>query len=496
MGGLFSNPPPTDGSSLPSIPIPDFVTTGQSVAEGFKAAGWWDDFIAKWHASKLGGLDAVWSFAISTMDYLLGLTAKLFTSIQGTNTPGFFFLIAALVEDILGVPVDQPTIQAAFIKGGNFGAMRSLGQPFFNLFQNMLAPAGSSLQASDGIPNAEKFMAYLIEYSIREGNQEFVSELIPEEFNPFGGIKGYGQNMAHNFGFSRLARQAFQPLMKLLIAEPLTRSLNASYKPAILSEAQYARAYVRGQMDKSTVTQNLYELGFNDDLQSIILTENTKALAVHELVNYLRTVDTSGSVPTAALQLIGYSGLDAPNLWAATIEGLVDPLRKQYLNELTRELRAGEIDYPTASQFLSTLNLFPQEAGWYTQIWQQMLTAPRKRLSESEMERAYLEGLVDLFAMQSYWARSGYSLQDMQTLQLLLLQKQQGGTKTTSGRVSRKVLSEAEIEKAVKAGIITLTQAQAYWTLHGYSAVDVAILSELVGSALGQPITPVSGTPT
>jgi hypothetical protein len=494
--GLFSNPPPTNGSSLPQIPIPSFQSIGQDLTSGTRQQGFWEHFWnVFWHSIR-DGFVYLATGSGSLIQAFASIIVDVYTKLQAPNTAGFMLLVASLIEDMLQTPVDAQKLQDSFRAGGNRGALVTVGSAFYDNLVRTFQGGGKALpwMATD-VP-ARQFMGFLLEFAIRSANAEVITKLLPEEFRVGEGFAAYGENFEKTLSLGRLARRAFQPLIQIMVADPLTRQLNAAYKPKILTEAQYARAYVRGQMDKATVTQNLYELGYPDDLQSIILTENTRALALHELVNYLRTSDTSGTVPTAALQLLGYSGLDASNVWTATLEGLIDPLRKQFLNELTQELRKGEIDYPTASQFLSTLNLFPQEAGWYTQIWQQMLTAPRKRLSESEMERAYLEGLVDLFAMQSYWARSGYSLQDMQTLQLLLLQKQQGGTKTTSGRVSRKMLSEAEIEKAVKAGILTLAQAQAYWTLHGYSAVDVAILSELVGSALGQTITPVSGTPT
>jgi hypothetical protein len=494
--GLFSNPPPTDGSTLPVIPVPSFQSQGQQTATGTMQAGFWDELLGLWHASKIGGLSTWINELLGIIPAIGSLIVNLMDKLSATNSAGFFALVAALVEDLLLTDVNAQVLQDSFRAGGRAGGLISIGSSFIDNLKGIVQNSGTALPWTATDVPAKQFMGFLITHAIKTANIEVITQLLPEELRVGEGFNAYGEHFEEVLGLGRLARRAFQPLIQIMVADPLTRQLNAAYTPKQLSEAQYVRAFVRGDIDGATLQQNLAELGYNQQLQATLISENTKSAALHELVNYVRATDPSAAVPTAALQVLGYSATNAQVVWTATLEGLVDPLRKQFLNELTKELRSGEIDYPTASSLLSNLNLFPQEASWYQQIWQQMLTAPRKRLSESEMERAYLEGLVDLFAMQSYWTRSGYSLQDMQTLQLLLLQKQQAGTKTTSGRVSRKVLSEAEIEKAVKAGIITLAQAQAYWTLHGYSAVDVAILSELVGAVLGQPITPVSGTPT
>jgi hypothetical protein len=494
--GLFSNPPPTNGGSLPQIPIPSFQSIGQDLTSGTRQQGFWEHFWnVFWHSIR-DGMVYLATGSGSLIQAFASIIVDVYTTLQAPNTAGFMLLVASLIEDMLQTPVDAQKLQDSFRAGGNRGALVTVGGSFYDNLKGIFQAGGTALPWTATDVPAKQFMGFLLEFAIRSANAEVITKLLPEEFRVGEGFAAYGENFEKTLSLGRLARRAFQPLIQIMVADPLTRQLNAAYTPKQLSEAQYVRAFVRGDIDGATLQQNLAELGYNQQLQATLISENTKSAALHELVNYVRATDPSAAVPTAALQVLGYSATNAQVVWTATLEGLVDPLRKQFLNELTKELRTGEIDYPTASSLLSNLNLFPQEAAWYQQIWQQMLTFPRKRLSESEMERAYLEGVVDLFAMQSYWTRSGYSLQDMQTLQLLLLLKEKGGSKSTSGRVARKVLSEAEIEKAVKAGIITLVQAQAYWTLHGYSAVDVAILSELVGAALGQPITPVAGTPT
>lgn len=492
--GLFSQPPQVD-TTLPDIPVPDFVSTGQQIAQGVIKSGWWDDLWRRFFAILADGLLLGFRVFGTVVQAVVSDFVTVWEALESVNSPGFFALIGALLSQQLATEVDPNALQNAFRVGGTRGGLQAVGGAFYDNLKGILQAGGSALPWTATDVPAKQFMGFLIEYAIRAANTEVVTKFLPEEVRFGEGFTAYGENLEKTLGLGRMARRAFQPLMQILIADPLTRQLNSAYTPKQLSEAQYVRAFVRGDIDAGTLQQNLAELGYHPNLQSVLIAENTKALTVRELLDFTRVSGGGSATPTGAMQQLGYSPSNSDAVWQSSIESLVDPLRKQFLNELTNELRKGEIDLPTATNLLNSTSLFPQESSWYQQIWTQMLSQPRKRLSESQVEKAFVDGVIDMSAVQNYWLQSGYSFTDIQTLTALLLLRLQGGTKTTTGHTGRKHLTEAEIQKAIKEGIISVSQAQAYWTGMGYGAIDIEILTALYGGT--SPGTPpiVSGTP-
>jgi hypothetical protein len=479
--GLFNPPPPTNGTvPLPDIPVPSFVSIGQDATAGAKKSGWiehfWNVF---WHAMFDGFvwvLTQIGSFAQA----FASIPVDVFTKLQAVNSPGFFALLASLIEDLLAVEVDGQALQDAFRAGGTKGALRATGASFYDNLTRIFQAGGTALPWTATDVPAKQFMGFLIEYAVRSANAECLTQLLPEEFRVGEGFKAYGEKLERTLSLGRMARIAFQPLVRTMVSDPLTRQLNAAYTPKLLNESQYVHAFIRGDMDAGTLQKNLAELGYHPDLQNLLIAESTKSAGLHELLNFSRATDPTATAPVAALQTLGYSPTNAQVVWTAALESLVDPLRKTFLNELTNELRKGEIDISTALGILGTLNLFPQEAEWYRQIWSQMIAAPRRLLTEAQLETAFLEGVIDMSTVQANWQQRGYSLESIQTLSLLLIAKQQGHTKTTVGHKPIKHLTEAELEKAYKAGILTLAQLQAQWALLGYSAADIQTLTALV----------------
>jgi hypothetical protein len=475
--GLFNPPPPiTNGTTLPDIPVPDFVATGQAVATGVKQADLWTSLWRKCWASVIEGLHKLIVILAGGMDDLIAAYLGVIGGFKGTNQPGFFNLIATVLSGQLGVSVSYDTIQAAFNSSGSVPAMRTIGGNVFQAWAQITAPGSGAALSGPGVASAEGFMGWLIEYAIKHGNTAVLSTLIPEEWRVFEGVAEYGHAISQALGLGRLSRLALQPLIRTLIAEPLQIDLNRTYTPKLLSESQYVRAFVRGEIDGAALQLALAQLGYNQALQTTLINENTKAAGVKELVDFYRATGQGSSTPPATLQVLGYDSAGANVVWTAALEALIDPLRKQELAVLTNQLRTGEIDLATAQSILSTMNLFPQEQGWYQQIWSQILSFPRKRLSESEVEKAFLEGLIDMTTVQNYWIQSGYGSDSIQVLTLLLLQRLQGGTKTTAGHTPHRHLTTAELGKALKAGTMTTAQVQAYLAQLGYSAADIQVL--------------------
>src|SRR5262249_39792615 len=88
---------------------------------------------------------------------------------------------------------------------------------------------------------------------------------------------------------------------------------------------------------------------------------------------------------------------------------------------------------------------------------------------------------------QTHWEGLGYSPAAIQTLTYLLLQRQAASSRTKTGHVLHKHLTEGQLEKAFNSGILDLAQIQAGWTNLGYSLADIEVLTALVSIKTAPP---------
>lgn len=497
MGGLF-NPPPANGSTYPDIPVPQFEPAGKQVGAGLKDSGWDDSWIVKWyHYFKEFSFHLI-SFIMGGINDVSAFFVEAMTNAQGVGQPGMLNLMSTVLGDLLGMEFSTDQLIASYAKGGRLGGMRTVGGWMFDTlvkeFGGGIAP-GQQI-ASDA--PARTFLGFLIEFAVREGNAAWFSELVPEEFNPFGGLREYGETLAKNLGLGRLARRGLQPLVQALVADPLTWSLNVKYRPKLPGEGLCVKAYNRGDIDFTELTRLLSFQGYTDAAIDWLIAESSEKWTRETLMSLWRQNVFTDQQIIGLIADAGWPLDSAAQIWQTWQEEPSRPLVHTYLNDMLHAFRSGFFDKP--AQPRSLLGAFavidkqgftqPEADNW-KHLFGQTTEFEHRLLSESEWERAFLGGIVDMGQVQDYWARLGYSDTSMQILTLLLLQKQSTSNRTKGGHVPHKVLSEAQAEKAYHEGIINLAQIQAYWTAQGYSPADIEVLSALV-----EVKTPPPGTTT
>jgi hypothetical protein len=488
--GLFQ-PPPANGSTYPDIPVPNFQSAGEQLGKGFlkrfKDAPW---YLLIWLAL-LEALFIILRFLMGGMDDVFAIFVKALTATQGTGQPGFLALMTAVVGDLLGIEYDETELIATMQKGGRVKTMAKAGGWLFDTLRNEFDPsAGTMQQVATDVP-ARSFLGFLIEFAIRQGNVATFAEFLPEEFNFVGGLREYGELLARNLGLGRLARQALRPLMQTMVADPLGWKLNQMYRPKLLSEGQAVKAFHAGYIDRPELNRILSYQGYSDTGIDVLIADYSKPWHPSQLYALLRsgTIDDTEAVGRLVDQ--GIPEVTAGELWQAykseQKQTLVDAELQQYLH-LARQ---GWLSVAALRDIIANTQLTPDEYEHYNHMAGIIAEYPRRHVTESEIERAFLGGIVDMSAVQSYWKDLGYSDTGIQTLSLLLLQKQSSSNRTKPGHVPHKVMSEAQAEKAYENGIINLVQLQAYWHAMGYSADDVLVLSQLV-----ELKTPGPGTTT
>ena len=477
--GLFQ-PPPPDGTSYPDIPVADFVTAAVQAATGATQSSWWDDLINKW-------LHRIWdgvTFGITALagglDDVFAPIVQLLTSMQGLNQPGFFSMVAAILGDLLGMEFSADVIRESFQRRGRLGAMSTIGGNIYDTLRGEFDPSGGTAQQIASDAPARAFLGFLTEFAVRQGNVALFSELIPIEFNILGGLREYGELLARNLGLGRLARQALRPLMQIMVADPLMWQLNKTYRPKLLSEGQAVKAFKSGLIDRNELNRILSYQGYSDSAIEVLIADYSKPWHASQLMALYRSGAISETEAIGRLIDEGIPQATAGELWQSYLVDAAQTQEEAWLSALFREVRQGYLEIQPLTDAIDAAPLTPIEKKLYHDRAGLLVELPRKHLTESELERAFLGGIVDMTTVQDVWRRIGYSTASIQVLSLLLLQKQSSTNRTKSGHAAHKVITEAQAEAAYKAGIINLAQLQAYWHAMGYSPDDQAVLSALV----------------
>jgi len=425
MGGLI-NPPPTPGQGFDITP-PSQSDIAQAQATGARIAGWFDWFwVAFWE--HLGtGFQLAMGLFVSMVDSLLATLMKAMAGGQGTGWQGTYTLLGATISDLLGVEVDPGTIQTSMTGGARAANVARFGQLFLSQLQSEVS-AGATGELPATAAGAYAWLGYCMEFAIREGNIEFMTSLIPEEWRFADGLRGYGVNLANVLGLGRLTRQALTSFMKIMVSDPMQNYLNSQYTPTILPVNSLLRAWMRGGMDQSTRDKYLSWLGYKvEDIPQLVLDASTVMSEAAAIAMY-RTGFWTYELLTEVLVSHGIPGNTITDFYNATIAQRCETHLNSTVAAYLQLYKNRWIEHDDLVTQLQTLGLTSNEINFALGEIAPYLEYRTRELSWSDLESAYLSGLIDLSYISDWQQRMGYLQNDAQVLQYLMLLKQKKET--------------------------------------------------------------------
>jgi hypothetical protein len=491
--GIFTTPPQLPSDQLDGLTPPDFTTTGQQLASGAAQVPWYLAWIPAIFQYAMQGLSIVLASLFNALEYIMSFGLKLFTNLQGAQGYGFAAFVAAMMEDLLWVPVDASVFAQAFSQGGRIEELEAVGGSFIGTLSNELSGAHEANAIVPGLTGAGLFLGFLIEFAVREGNIGFFSELLPEWLPQFKGLRDYGENLANNLGLGRLARRALQPLIQMLVTIPMQWSLNAQYTPTLYGVSELIHGFNNGLVDAGVANNQLAYHGYPQSALSFLQAEYGWKMAVHDALNLERGGTLDRTQLTSNLAFHGIKPVDAVNWYQSGVTGAVVSVQSRALEYLLLAARLGGAQLTNFVTLVNSMELLPEEKQAWISLASLLQSTPHHTLSLAQLEEAFIEGLITFSDLEAGFQAHGYGPQDVTTLGLMTLIKQQKATKTTTGTTGKKHVSEAELVKAYNANIITIDQFTAGLTNLGYPPDDIAILTALAQGKTGTPGNPVLG---
>jgi hypothetical protein len=423
MGDGLINPPGTPTGSIPTIPIPNFQAIAQQLAAGAYTGGWFDLFWKAFHEHALPGLQSIIGLLASSFDLVAATGLALVGAFQGTNTQGFFILVSEALTDLTGVEFSAEQFQAAFQSGGTIGANITIGGAFLNMLAGELAP-GVQLPSGPGVNAASAFLGYGMAFAVREGNLAMLSEIIPEELNFLAGLREYGTGMADALGLGRLTRLAMAPFMKILIQDPLTYDLNKAFLPTMLPVASMFKAMWRGIMTSDQLATNLAMLGYAPAAVNQLEIDSQVMPSADQFIDMVRTGYLDAGDLATALNALAIPPNTQGTYLSANEAGRSATHLGSLISAYQDLMKNRWVSADQVQTDLTAYGLTASEIQWVKSAVAPYLEYASAELSQSDIEDAYIKGLITIDYYATWLTRKGYSPADQQILQYLLLLKQ------------------------------------------------------------------------
>jgi hypothetical protein len=453
-------------------------------ALGVAKSGLIEKFFGTRAAAMIDSATTITAILTGNWDKVMAMVGALFLAAQGEKNSGFYDLAAAVVEDLTGVKVDAEQLKQSTFGSGRLAGMQTLGGDLYSLLEEELKPTSGDLEEGDTAP-AEKFLGFLMNFCIRQGNVDAMCEAMPKELGFLSGFRGYGENMAKNLGLGRLARRALQPLMQILVADPLMYKLQEDYRPKRIGATPAIKKFFRTPDFEPQMRKELGQEGYSDERIDDLITDLRPELSEKQLIEYLfRFGDVSTTVGGQQSLTIrqrlaqrGFSPEDAER----QIQ-LQRPTLKE--SEIALLFVNGVMAHDLAIVYLNKLGYDDDTAQLALQAHSFQHTHAR-RLGLAELKKAFHDSVIDLLELKSHLTAQGYSDDDIQIITLDLLQP-------THGKVRQ--LSLAEIRAGFKAGVLTEQQAADHLKTLGYTDADIAVIVKTLTppKAPAPPATPAS----
>jgi hypothetical protein len=481
----------------PFAPVPPTTVTISDVVEhevdprararlealGKKDAGEANGLWAARASGAVDGAGLVASIMTGLVDVVVAQMTKVLTAAQGERNSSFYDLAAAVVEDLLGVKVDAEALKQSYFGSGRLAGMQTLGADLYTVLEDELKPTSGDLEAGDSAP-AEKFLGFLMNFAIRQGNVETILSLIPEEYRYGDGIRAYGELMAKNLGLGRLARRALQPLIQILVSDPLMYKLQEDYRPKRIGATPAIKKFFRTPDFEPQMRKELAQEGYTDARIDDLITDLRPELSERQLIDYLfrfgDVTTTVGSGTSLSIrQRLAQRGF-SPEDVEKQIQ-LQRPTLKE--SEIALLFNGGIMDQETALIYLNKLG-YDDDTAKLALRSHSLQHQHARRLGLAELKKAFHDNVIDLLELKAHLTTDGYSDDDIQIITLDLLQP-------THGKVRQ--LSLAEIKAGFKAGVLTEHQAADHLKTLGYSDEDIAVILKTF-TPPAAPTTPATPT--
>jgi hypothetical protein len=464
--------------------------------------------------------------AMSLIDDALSVLAETFLASQAQHSSGYYTLAAALMEDMLNVPVDGTKLFNDFKSGGRVAAMQDLGGAVFDTLASEFVGARQTdagglfvikpgtgigglqpktLTPESGILGAKAFLGFMTAFAVREGNTDLLADYIPHGFGRI--FKDFAEDFAKNLGIGRMGRLVWKPLVTTTVATPLQWALNEEYRPTMLTIQEAVRAFNNGDYTTEQLGEEFARHGYNAKRAFALARQDQK----NPTYNELRELFVQGKITDADRRVwlhndkYADAAIDTLDLAAdwdlprRAVRGVALRTAESYLGgKMTRATFEGIVN-SLQHGTLGNVLLSPGEVTALLSLPVIGVLGAGRHLSVMQNMRLYLDGIITLGEFETALTNLGYDAAAVmeETQEVLLMQKRLSDRASRSAASATRGplwhLSVAQIEAGLAQGLVTDAQIRAELSARHYTA---AAINDLVAEMYAKAKIPPPAPPT
>jgi hypothetical protein len=491
--------PPTFEVPTPDIPQASFSLIQEQKNRVNSTQGFYDwllDLIKKWIPDILGVI-------VGSLIGLIELIAAWFIKIFFRITRGADFGSDEVVAQVVGGLFGVDVAKAAFTDLTNRDAMTPVAN---TLIEAMFVGLGARYSGVTALPNnastanAEKFLSTILKMEIDSYALGLTFELAS-----IGAIDKVGEladNVQRGMGLGRMARRVLQPPVKALVIDPFQKAINQTFLPTLLTAEMDIRQYLRGTIDRTTLDIHMQWKGYSPDKVEALINFHRVHLSFADLFAGIEHGLLQDQPFYDLMQAQGYDHESAALRYNIEIAKQKNTASLALAHKALEEFTHGNISGNELDTYIHASELTPMQQDHLAKLALFTQTTKRAKIPLQQGVQLVEKGIWTIDQWRTNALDHGYSLADVDDLELLLLQKivdqadaakkradaakakadslaariakQKAAADKALAEVEEHGVSIARYETLVKDGLRTMADYQHFLALKGIAPDNVA----------------------
>lgn len=390
----------------------------------------------------------VMTFAVQTfIDILSGFGRALGEAIddyEANSSQQMLEAVATALSDIFGINVDVSRIGLRGGTGGRRETSNAIGRVIMDgMFDNI--GGEGKLTPEQGRTNAEQVIGFAVSTSIESWLSSVLTHPILQKFVPNWG--DLDDIVSANLGFGRISARALAPLYEAAVVTPFRWLIQEKFRPTIFAAKDAAKLWNMGVMEEGTYFDIMGRLGWSKEDAA-----DFKLLAgrfpFKEDINRMQRLGMY--TKEEAVQALRERNF-LPDQ-AELLAEMQDRLGEDRANQRTISVGADmfrdlEIDAGEFRSIMGDAGAPESEISARIALGELERSRPRA-VPRASMEKAFLEEIISLDQLRTYYTQSGYGPDGVAVLEkLILLDKDQDETARLEKEQRLKDREEREQER-------------------------------------------------
>ncbi len=272
-----------------------------------------------------------------------------------------------------------------------------------------------------------------------------------------------------SLGLGFLGWQTLAPLLSAGLQPRLERHYNKLYRPKRLALSDMIYLYLIGEVEYAEIKKFIGEEGYSDKLTQTVIENSFKTLNRGELEEFYSKGQITASDVYETLIKQGYKPKHAAFLRDNITLGTEDTNKSASLSRMREAVKKGIRTRDEYRKHLASLDYSKEAIELEIELINYDMLTDRRELSISQIKSAYMQGVLTKTDVYTGLKEFTYSIDDIGIL-----------IDTWNAEKAPKILklNQGNILSALKAGVLSKSQALARLQQLNYNAQDATVLVE------------------